>query len=796
MKHFMLNLVELFKNFSKYGMVGDYVVIDASSYCQLNCKLCPRDLYVKRAGLGYLRFADFKKFIDLHPGIKNIDLSHTGELFLNPELLDIIKYAYLKHVNLIANNGVNFNNVSDKTLECLVKFKFKAIRIAIDGATNETYTKYRSGGDFNRVINNINKLNYFKNKYNSIFPHLVWAFIIFGHNEHEIPLAKKMAKELNMTFLPIFNVHPSFSPVRNKDYVAREIGLKSVKEYEYRSNLAYSNICMQLWYGPYINWDGRLLGCCINEWGDYGNVFKDGLAKCVKTKKYVNAKKSLLGKIKAQNNIPCFHCDKYKKLALNNSNSSEINKLRASKLPFIILERQIFFQFIFNKGKRIIDCIRGIQIYLFNSIKTIIMRARNFEAFIYFYLFKNRIIKHSFWKILCVAYFLITSLKKAFLIILRREVLQIREKISIIFKANRREIDKNVKLIAFYLPQFHSIPENDEWWGKGFTEWTKVRQAKPLFNNIFKKHYQPREPSAEIGYYNLLNVDVQRKQIKMAKEYGIYGFCFYHYWFNGKKLLEKPVETFIVNKDLDFPFCLCWANEPWTRKWDGLDQHVLQAQTYGGEQDWVDHFNYLLPALNDKRAIRIDGKPIFLIYRIGHIECINEMINCWRKQAKSYGLPGLIILAGITAFPDSLDFYDKDIDGVYEFAPNCLTWENPEKKWNALYKYDLYQKYDYDSYWQALLKCEKRFHTHFRGAFVSWDNTPRAAENAIMVYGATPDKYRIYLRNQIQRVLKESGKDKFIFINAWNEWAEGCYLEPDKKYGRAFLEATKKALTK
>jgi len=293
---------------------------------------------------------------------------------------------------------------------------------------------------------------------------------------------------------------------------------------------------------------------------------------------------------------------------------------------------------------------------------------------------------------------------------------------------------KNIKLVVFYLPQFHAIPENDRWWGKGFTEWTNVRKGKPLF----KGHYQPREPSDETGYYDLSDSDVLTRQVKLAAEYGIYGFSFYHYWFKGKRLLEKPVEAYIRKKEADFPFCLCWANEPWTRKWDGREDEILQHQDYGDREDWISHFDCLLEAFTDERAIKIDAKPVFLIYRLGHIANVNEMIKCWRERAEWAGLPGIYIIAAVSlSFGEDMDFEGKDIDATYEFAPLCVK-SIPKIRGSMEVR-------DYDRHWHRILKMRKRHQTQFRGAFVSWDNTVRRLRHSRIFDGATPEKYMKYL---------------------------------------------------
>ncbi|MDD5027227.1 MAG: radical SAM protein [Candidatus Omnitrophica bacterium] len=309
-------------NYLKYRIIGNSIRIDASNICQLSCPLC----WQSRAGnttlkRSYLKFDDFKKFIDNHPTFKNIEISDNGEIFLNPELKSIIKYAYEKRISLKAKNGVNLNTVSEEVLEYLVKYKFKVMLVSIDGATNESYQIYRRGGNFDRVIENIKKINYFKHEYNSKFPRLIWQFIIFGHNEKELPLAREMAKKLNMQFLPILNYFdPSYSPVRDKESIRKEIKYASCQEYENINRSLYVFPCQQLWFSPQISPDGEMLGCCNNNARlatfTFGNVFKSGLKKHLRSEKFIYTKKMLLGKKSLREDTLCFSCETYRKLQL------------------------------------------------------------------------------------------------------------------------------------------------------------------------------------------------------------------------------------------------------------------------------------------------------------------------------------------------------------------------------------------------------------------------------------------------------------------------------------------------
>ena len=262
------------------------------------------------------------------------------------------------------------------------------------------------------------------------------------------------------------------------------------------------------------------------------------------------------------------------------------------------------------------------------------------------------------------------------------------------------------KIIAFHLPQFHCIPENDEWWGEGFTEWTNTKKATPLY----KGHYQPREPYKD-NYYNLLDKESIKWQTDTAKKHGIYGFCYYHYWFNGKLLLEKPVEILLNEKDIEFPFCLCWANEPWTRAWDGGEKEVIMPQSYGNEENWEKHINYLLQFFKDERYIKIDNKPVFVIYRSNNINRCDELISYWNEKCVENGFNGIYLIEEINTFQDKPIL--KLSQAVLEFEP-MLTVNNKASlvtKLNRRIKRVLRDKvniktldtYDYDKIWKRII---------------------------------------------------------------------------------------------
>lgn len=368
-----------------------------------------------------------------------------------------------------------------------------------------------------------------------------------------------------------------------------------------------------------------------------------------------------------------------------------------------------------------------------------------------------------------------------------------------------------MKIITFYLPQFHEIPENNEWWGKGFTEWVNVKKAQPLYEG----HEQPRVPLNE-NYYNLLDPNVQVWQAKIAKEYGVYGFCYYHYWFNGKLLLEKPMENMLKNRDIDIPFCVCWANEPWTRAWVG-ETKVLIPQLYGEKREWKEHFDYLLPFLKDSRYICDDGKPLVVIYRPEVIECLNEMLDYWNELAIQEGFEGLTYAYQNIDFDLKADKDDSRFKYNIEFQPLYARhdmFKNNHKYIKALrrkvaafveknFGFDLMRygvgffnksnQISYDEAWNKILTRKPETEKNVPGAFVGWDNTPRKGERGEIFVGDTPEKFEKYLTQQIIRAKNIYSKD-MIFMYAWNEWAEGGYLEPDTRSGYKNLEAIKNAL--
>lgn len=363
---------------------------------------------------------------------------------------------------------------------------------------------------------------------------------------------------------------------------------------------------------------------------------------------------------------------------------------------------------------------------------------------------------------------------------------------------------KKPKLIAFYLPQFHQVKENDEWWGEGFTDWESARKAKPLYCG----HYQPREPLHN-NYYNLLNKESMVWQAKIAKKTGIYGFCMYHYWFgDNKQILEKPAENLLKWKDIDINYCFSWANESWITSWSNIpgnawtdssiqkkgenSKGILLEQKYGKEKEWEKHFMYLLPFFKDDRYIKKDGKPIFVIYMPDKIPQIKQMINYWNDLAKMNNIPGIYVIG--TCY---LSKPKRGLDARLLFEPGYSIYCDKYKKSivehilcamkNILRKRNIAIPtfMSYKAIWKKIVsrKIENRV---YPGCFVGYDASPRKGNSADIIYGGKPREFKKYFSRLYSECKK--AKSEFLFITAWNEWGEGSYLEPDKKYGYSYLK--------
>ena len=341
----------------------------------------------------------------------------------------------------------------------------------------------------------------------------------------------------------------------------------------------------------------------------------------------------------------------------------------------------------------------------------------------------------------------------------------------------------SIRLIAFYLTQFHPTQENDRWWGKGFTEWTNVTKAQPLFDG----HYQPHLPG-DFGFYDLRVRDTRREQIELAKRYGIDGFCYYYYWFSGRRLLSLPLDDMLADLESDMPFCLCWANENWTRRWDAADHEVLIAQKYLPE-DSLNFIRSLVPFFRDKRYIRVNGKPYLIVYRPQHIPDASQTVGIWREYCRSIGMGEIHVCAALTHGNE--DYARFGFDSGVEFPPHNLRSPNINEKikfysaftGNAMRYQDIARSYMDRRYDEANSRV-------FKTVFPSWDNTARTGDRAVVVLNGTPENYEYWLSSTIDFVRESTESEKMVFINAWNEWAEGCHLEPDRRYGHKFLEAT------
>jgi O-antigen biosynthesis protein len=346
-----------------------------------------------------------------------------------------------------------------------------------------------------------------------------------------------------------------------------------------------------------------------------------------------------------------------------------------------------------------------------------------------------------------------------------------------------------VKAICFYLPQFHEIAENNAWWGSGFTEWSNVRPARAQF----KSHYQPHVP-VELGYYDLLDSAVQQRQVDLAKLYGLGGFCFYFYWFGGKTLLERPVASYLEDSSLDFPFCLCWANENWSRRWDGLDSEILIAQEHSPEDD-IAFISHLSDYLRDDRYVRVDGKPLLLVYRPNLLPCARDTAARWRAWCRVNGI-GEIHLAYTQSF-EAVDPAEYGFDSAIEFPPNNSAppnLTNQVEPLSADYRGTVYD-------WRVLVERSRHYqeptYRLFRSVCPAWDNTARRGTRGTVFLHSSPDGYREWLGNAVAYTERtfDQADERLVFVNAWNEWAEGAHLEPDQKYGYAYLQATRDALS-
>ena len=360
---------------------------------------------------------------------------------------------------------------------------------------------------------------------------------------------------------------------------------------------------------------------------------------------------------------------------------------------------------------------------------------------------------------------------------------------------------KHLRSVAFYLPQFHPIPENNEWWGAGFTEWANVVRGRSLFRG----HDQPHLP-ADLGFYDLRSPETRAAQAELARAYGITAFCYYHYWFGGRRLLQRPFDEVLATGEPDFPFCLCWANESWTRAWDGGMSQILIPQTYPGDDDDLAHIRLLAEAFSDRRYLTVDGRPVFLVYRPGRLPDAHRTADIWRTEVARLGL-GELYLCAVEAFKkEARPVETWGFDAAVQFAPD-LTNVGPRLHTPGLARlavrrvlrpkspYRLHQVYRYDEAVERDLSATPPEYKRYPCVTPGWDNTARRRRAGGRVFvGSTPALYERWVRGVADRFEPYSPEENLLFVNAWNEWAEGNHLEPGQQWGRAYLEAHARAM--
>lgn len=355
--------------------------------------------------------------------------------------------------------------------------------------------------------------------------------------------------------------------------------------------------------------------------------------------------------------------------------------------------------------------------------------------------------------------------------------------------------DAKIRLIAYYLPQFHPTPENDEWWGKGFTDWTNVGRAKPLF----KGHNQPRVP-ADLGYYDLRIPEVQIAQSEMAMEYGIEAFCYWHYWFgNGKSILEMPVKRHLLNNDIKISFCIGWANYSWSGIWQGEGNRILIKQTYPGKQDYINHFNAVKDYFIDERYFKVNGKPLVVIYSPNELPSANDFIEIWQKQAKLIGFSGLHIVAYCEKFEDINKYIEMGFDAVNLVRLMDILRLNRAKiqtikikLWNKINQRPTV--FYYKEALPFLQGAEDAFDYCIPTIIPNWDHSPRTGNRVMILHNSTPELFRKHVNSVFGLIKNKEPEKRIAIIKSWNEWAEGNYIEPDIVHGRRYLEVLKESL--
>jgi hypothetical protein len=365
---------------------------------------------------------------------------------------------------------------------------------------------------------------------------------------------------------------------------------------------------------------------------------------------------------------------------------------------------------------------------------------------------------------------------------------QIESNLSLMANTEPAQAPFDVRLIAFYLPQFHPVPENDRWWGPGFTDWRNVVRATPLFDD----HYQPRLPGA-LGFYDLRIDEVRHRQVELARSHGIHGFCYYYYWFNGRRILEQPLDRYIADRSIDFPFCICWANENWSRRWDGGNREVLLVQEHDTASD-MEFIRSVIPLFKDPRYIRVNGMPLLVLYRADLLKHPAVTAAGWRMECERAGLPGIHLCAAQTF--EISDPRPYGFDSALEFPPHRHAVGQITDELKGLDGEFKGWICDYELVARHSLTAPAPDFPLYRGIFPSWDNTARKRQQALIFHNADPARYEYWLRGLVQYTRQHLvGDQKLIFVNAWNEWAEGAHLEPDLKYGSQYLEATLRAMS-
>jgi lipopolysaccharide biosynthesis protein len=361
-----------------------------------------------------------------------------------------------------------------------------------------------------------------------------------------------------------------------------------------------------------------------------------------------------------------------------------------------------------------------------------------------------------------------------------------------------KTVGAGVRSLAFYLPQFHPIPENDEWWGEGFTEWTNVVPATPRFRG----HRQPHVP-ADLGFYDLRLPEVRAAQADLALRFGVSGFCYYHYWFEGRRLLERPFDEVLRSGEPEFPFCLCWANENWTSAWDGKAREVLIRQTYSPDDD-LEHIRWLGAAFSDRRYIRVGGKPLLLVYRAHHLPDPLRTAECWRAEAERLGLGEIYLCSMHTGPAARVDPAILGFDAAVQFAPfyNLVRRRGRSLPARVAHKYlpveplsTRHRLYEYSEVVEDHLAVPSPPYTLYPCVTPGFDNSPRRPDQvATIIRGSTPELYESWLGEVVQRLRLSPNDEQLVFVNAWNEWAEGNHLEPCREWGTRYLEAHARVL--